>query len=555
MKYYQALADAFFKEQPDHCFALLGDANMHFAGALADQGVSFIYSRHEHAAVAAATSYARATGRVGVATVTCGPGLTQLMTILPIASRARIPLVIFAGEAPLLKEWYNQKIDQAPFVEACGAIYHALHDKDQMIAGVHQAFATAKKQRNVVVVGVPFDLQQMAYDDKEGTALPLSDALITADTPVTPDPQMIATAAQWLAQAERPIILAGLGAVSADARAACVALANASGALLANTLPAKGYFKDEDFYLGVSGGFATEKAKDIYRQADLVIGVGARLAYHAFNGGKLTPDAKVIHLDSDPQIKVQGRKAADLQVKADALLGAQALLTALPDQLDTTPKMGWRTDDMKEMTKQALVLPDDHQTPDGLLHPMAVVKQLAEMIGSDCHIINTSGHCAYYAAHMNYHPQSHFTVIREFGAIGNGTSFALGIAAAHPERPVILIDGDGSALMHIQEWETMKRHQMKILTIVMNDGAYGSEVHKLRADGVTEQGSVFGDTDFAAIGAGFGLQAHRIQNQADLDNLTDHWNGFLAQQGPAVWDMKISDKIASPQILAAHKSN
>ena len=108
--------------------------------------------------------------------------------------------------------------------------------------------------------------------------------------------------------------------------------------------------------------------------------------------------------------------------------------------------------------------------------------------------------------------------------------------------------------MHIQEWETMKRHQMKILTIVMNDGAYGSEVHKLRADGLTEQGSVFGDTDFAAIGAGFGLQAHRIQNQADLDNLTDHWNGFLAQQGPAVWDMKISDKIASPQILAAHKS-
>ena len=100
---------------------------------------------------------------------------------------------------------------------------------------------------------------------------------------------------------------------------------------------------------------------------------------------------------------------------------------------------------MRQLTSAALELPNDSETPDGLLHPMAVIKKLTEIVPANCHIVNTSGHCAYYAAQMNRHPQDHFTVIREFGAIGNGTSFALGIAAAHRDRPVVLIDGDGSA--------------------------------------------------------------------------------------------------------------
>ena len=98
MKLYEALADAFVREQVTTCFALLGDANMHWAGALADRGVNFIYTRHEHAAVAGAAAYSRASGEVGCATVTCGPGLTQIMTILPIAQRARLPLVVFGHQ-------------------------------------------------------------------------------------------------------------------------------------------------------------------------------------------------------------------------------------------------------------------------------------------------------------------------------------------------------------------------------------------------------------------------------------------------------------------------
>ena len=127
LRLYDLLASAFLQEKVDTCFALLGDANMYWASRLAERGCRMVHVRHEHCAVAAAMAWARMTGRVGVASVTCGPGLTQTMTALPAAVLARIPLVVFAGEPPLKAAWYNQMIEQAPFVQATGAAYQRLH--------------------------------------------------------------------------------------------------------------------------------------------------------------------------------------------------------------------------------------------------------------------------------------------------------------------------------------------------------------------------------------------------------------------------------------------
>ncbi|MEM9715255.1 MAG: thiamine pyrophosphate-binding protein [Pseudomonadota bacterium] len=544
MKLYEALAKAVQREGVTTCFALLGDANMHWAGAQAELGTGFVYTRHEHAAVAGAAAYARSSGQVGFASVTCGPGLTQITTILPIAARARIPIVVLAGEAPLTKPWYNQGIDQAPFVEACGAIYRSFHNPETAIAELHSAFAEAKEKRLPVVIGIPFDLQKQHYTGP--LELPTSDDLFTEAAPEGPNADLIAQAARWITEAKRPVLMAGLGAVAASAKAACLELAERSGALLATTLPAKGYFRGEDYALGIAGGYASEGAKAIFKEVDLVIAVGSRLASHAFNGGKLTPNARVIHMDINPQSYVQGREAADLLMKTDARLGAEALSTAV------MPQMGWRSDQMRAATANAVKLPDDAETPDGFLHPMAVIKTLADIIPPDCHIISTSGHSAYYVAQMSQHPQEHFTVIRDFGAIGNGTSWALGIAAAHPDRPVVLIDGDGSALMHIQELETMARHNMHVLVIVLNDGAYGSEIHKLRADSITDEGAVFGRPDFAAIAQGFGFTGRTV---TELSGLDQDFTSFRDSKRPALWDLHISDQVASPQIMAAHKGS
>src|SRR5512144_3432792 len=161
---YDILAKAFAQEGVKTCFALLGDANMNWATRLAGLGCRMVYVRHEHCAVASAMAYARKAGDVGVATVTCGPGVTQLITALPAAVRAHLPLVVFAGEAPLKSGWYNQEIDQAPLVVATGAAYRSLHLPARMPVAIRDAFLQARRERRPVAVGVPFDLQARPWN-------------------------------------------------------------------------------------------------------------------------------------------------------------------------------------------------------------------------------------------------------------------------------------------------------------------------------------------------------------------------------------------------------
>ena len=151
-KLYEALAEAFLAEGVDTQFVLMGDGNMHWSTAFAKlPGVHSVHVRHEHATVAAATAYNVATNKVAVASVTCGPGVTQVMTALPAAVRARLPLVVFAGEAPINAKFYNQAIDQAPLVTATGAKYIAAHSVPRMMDYVREAFHLAKSERCPVV--------------------------------------------------------------------------------------------------------------------------------------------------------------------------------------------------------------------------------------------------------------------------------------------------------------------------------------------------------------------------------------------------------------------
>src|SRR5258705_8171054 len=119
---------------------------MNWAARLSEQGCRMIYVRHEHCALAAAMAFARKSGNVGVATVTCGPGVTQLITALPAAVRAHLPLVVFAGEAPLKSGWYKQEIDQAPLITPTGAEHHRLHIPERMPVPGRDAFRQARPE-------------------------------------------------------------------------------------------------------------------------------------------------------------------------------------------------------------------------------------------------------------------------------------------------------------------------------------------------------------------------------------------------------------------------
>jgi acetolactate synthase I/II/III large subunit len=542
-KVYDILARSFRQEGVRTCFALLGDANMNWATRLAEQGCRMIYVRHEHCAVAAAMAFARKTGETGVATVTCGPGLTQLMTALPAAVRARLPLVVFAGEAPLKAAWYNQAIDQAPFVTATGAAYHSLHLPERMPVAARDAFLQARRERRPVVIGVPFDLQDQPWTGAASLPEP-SYLLLPRLSPVPAHPDDVARAAAMVAGARRIVVMAGLGAVEAGAAGACRALAEKSDALLATTLPARGLFHDDPFSIGIAGGFSSEVARDCFAEADLVIAIGCSLAQHNTDAGKLWPQAEVLQIDLNPRAISQGRVSARAHLRADARLGAEALAAALPLRKDD-----WRSDALAERIRTA---PFDSATFDiepGLHDPREVIAALEAALPRDWELVNSSGHCSFFFAHMPSRPQERFLTIREFGAIGNGISFAMGVAAARPDRPVVMFDGDGSLMMHAQELETIRRHGLNILIVVMNDGAYGSEIHKLRADGLSDAGAVFGRTDLAAVARGFGLAGETVSDIAALPALIAR---FAAQDGGAVWDVPVSDRVISPVLRRAH---
>lgn len=540
---HEVLAQAFHQEDVRTCFALLGDANMNWAASLAALGVRMLYVRHEHCAVAAAMAYARKTSDVAVATVTCGPGLTQVITALPAAVRARLPMVIFAGESPLKSGWYNQELDQAPLITATGAAYHRLHHVERMPVAVRDAFLQARRERRPVVIGVPFDLQDRPWTGPQALPGPSREVLPRL-SPIPPHPDDVARAAQLIGHARRVVVLAGLGAVESGAGPACRALAAKLGGLLATTLPARGLFHDDPYCIGISGSYTPEAGLEYLKEADFVIVVGGSLAYYAGGGGQLWPKAQMLQVDIDPVAVAQGQEVARHHLRADARLGVEALTAALPARKDT-----WRSEAIAARIRDSK--PDSHPAAiePGLLDPRDMVEALEKHLPRDWEMVNSGGHCSWFFAQMPSRPQERFLTIREFGAIGNGLSFAMGVAAARPGDTVVLFDGDGSVMMHVQELETIRRHGLRILVVVANDGAYGSEVHKLRAEGFPDAGSVFGHCDFAGIARGFGLPGRTFRS---LDGLPQAVAEFAAGSGGAVWDFHISDKVLSPTMRRAH---
>ena len=542
MHVYEALAESFMAEDVKDVFALLGDGNMHWSNAMAKKGANFIYTRHEHCAVSMAMSYARANNTIGIATVTCGPGLTQTMTAITTAVKAKIPLVIFAGESPISKDWYNQVLDQEPFVKACGADYFSIRHPKRIFTTVREVFFKAKHTSQPIVVGVPIDFQESKYEgiDKAKPSKLLGWEIQKPE----PDTDYINKAINLILNSKKPILLAGLGAIKSDAKKECIEFADKIRALLATTLPARGFFYDHPFSINLAGGFSSDITRDYFNNADLVISAGSSLASHASDAGKLYPQAKVIQIDLDPKPINQGRVSSHLWIQADVKKTFKKInfeLKNFEDKIITDSK--WR--DEKRINQIKTNLPDakEFKVKEGYLDPRLVVRELDRVIPKDFFMVNSSGHCSYYPAHMLGRSHENFLTIREFGAIGNGLSYSIGAAVAKKNKRVALIDGDGGFYMHIQELETVVRNKLKMLFIVLNDEAYGSEIHKLRHDGLSDEGAVFGKSNLENIGQGFGLQSKKITKLPDIKTAFDE---FEKSEKSAIWDIPISDNILSP---------
>lgn len=536
---HDALADAFVAEGVDTHFTLLGDANMHWATIMAERhGVRTVHARHEHCACAMAMAYAYVTGRVGVASVTHGPGFTQIMTALATAARGRIPLVVFAGETPTSAVWTLQHIDQAPLALGSGAQYLPIRSVNHALDRVREAFAAAQSESLPVVLGVPTDLQRASYSSASAY-LPSAVIMPHAET-LGADEWSVETIVDMIEQAQRPIVIAGRGVMMAGAKAAVEELAARSGALLSTTLAARGLFDSNPCALGIAGGWSSNAAFALFNACDLVIAVGASLNGHTANAGRLYPNAKIVQIDRRPQPIRDGRTVAHYHMRGDAKAGVEAVNRVLYKR--GISRTGYRTPDVIRAIEQSA---DDEAYPiePGSFDPRKAVQAIDGVIPRDWFVVGGSGHCAYFVAtNMRHRSPELFASIRDFGAIGSNLAHAIGIAAARRDRRVVLLDGDGSLLMHIQELETIRRSGLRMLIIALNDGAYSSEVHKLRADGFSPREVQFGRPDFAAIAAGFGLRGQSITH---LDRLQELFDQHMAHDQAEVWDVPISGDVLS----------
>ena len=545
---YEAIAQAFKREGVTAHFSLMGDGNMHWVTAMKNTpGIKTYSIRHEHCACAMAVGYAKATGEVGVASVTHGPGITQVITALGEAAASKTPLVVFIGEVPTGAIFHDQMLDHRQFVVPVGCDYISVRNRDRVMDCVRSAFYTARTERRPVILGVPVDLQRMEFNSTN-EYIPSTD-FVPKPSLVMPEPERLAEFADMLSKAKAPVILAGMGVVQAGAVQAVVKLADVSQALLGTTLPAKGLFDDHPFSIGVCGGYGPEITREICQGADLLLAVGTTLSYHTLDGGAMFPKATIAQIDLQPKGLHQGLRAANYHLVADARVAAEAITAEIEKIGRTASRV--RTPELAKRLKTTPADPMPYDITEGL-DPREVIAELGRILPEDAEIVGGSGQQGQFYVHMSGRPQRRYHDIKAFGTIGSGLSWAAGIAAARDAGTVVLVEGDGSLLMHIQELESIMRHRLKLLVCVMNDGAYGSELHKLRAAGIDDSGSVFGRPDFASIAKGFGLRGRTITN---LLGLSDYYREFRAGDRAEIWDIHVSDIVVSSHIRRAIDKN
>ena len=328
------------------------------------------------------------------------------------------------------------------------------------------------------------------------------------------------------------------------------ALAERCGALLATSLFAKGLFDHNRFGIGVAGAYASPLAREEFAACDLLIGIGAGLGHYTTEAGYLYPNARSVQVDLNPRGLYQGLRVADLHIQADARATAEAVLAKLAER--DYSSAGVRSPMLANRIAQMAARPDTKEflVAPGTVDPRPAMLELDAAIPKDWTVVSGGAHFAGIAVtHMYGRRAEQVHIINDFGAIGSAFSCAIGMAAARNDGKVLLIEGDGSLMMHIQELETLRRHGIRMLICAVNDGGYGAEVHKFRAQGYNPDESKHGRGDIAAIARGFGLRGEKVDSLGRFRELfAAHERGGEAE----LWDLHVDDCIASAPYRRIH---
>lgn len=510
MYYHEALAQALHDQQVTDMFGVLGDANLFFVERWARDGGRYVACAHEGSAVLAATGYASTSGGVGIATITHGPALTNAVTALVDASRARMPIVVLAGDTDPAARGHLQDIDQASVVAVTGAAFERASSPGTVAEDLARALWRARAESRPVVLNLPITFQWQQID------APALAPVVTEVRRPRPHPEDLEDVVAALVGAQRPIVLGGRGA--RDARDELVALAERLGAPLATTLRGKGLFAGHPHDLGIFGTLAHPVALGVVDRADLVIAFGAGLNQFTTAEGGLIEGKRVVQIDADPA-RHRRRNAADIAVAADAAHTAADLLALLDE-------VGHRASGFAdEALATALKSPRSPlPAPVGdRVEPVAALRRLDEAFPRDRTLVIDDGRfiLTAYAELGAPHPQAYVHTC-SFASIGLGLANAIGAQAGAPDRPVLAVVGDGGFMSAgLNELNTAVRSGQQLVVVIVNDRAYGAEHIQLVQREMDPQITCFDWPDFAEVATSLGARGISVRTMEDLEHALD----------------------------------
>lgn len=527
-----------------HAFGLHGGHLDPILTSMVRHGISLIDTRHEAAAGNAAEGYARATGGLGVAFATAGPGFMNVFPALANAYVDRIPMLLLTSSPPLREAELNVLQGGIDQIAAASAVTRWAHRvttasriPDLVALAIRHATAGV---RGPVVLEFPIDVLSRPVD--EATA---STATLVDIQPPGPSAHAVAVAADLLASAERPLIVIGGGAaVSPGMSEALRAFVERTKIPVVVSSWGHGVLPDgHPCLLGGPVEFTTLAM--IGQVPDLIILLGARRG--VMLGGRSTSmvpaSARVVHVDIDGT--EPGRiGTVDLAVRSDAAEFVRALATSR----STWPNWAkWN-----DATKAAqggyayLYAGDDPIAPSGRMHPYFAAKAVVEALDTETIAIYDGGELSAWMSFFAraHRPRSWFG-LGMMGGLGVGPGFAIGAQVARPESRVVLLSGDGALGFHLSEFNTMVRHKLPITTIVFNNQGWGMSLHGQQALYGTDTRVIVDlpDTRYDQIAAAFGLYAERVERPEEIGPAMRR---AFDSGKPACLDLAIAPEIVHP---------
>ncbi|HEY2872672.1 MAG TPA: thiamine pyrophosphate-binding protein [Reyranella sp.] len=547
---YQVLVDDIKAMGIEQVFGLMSDDTAVFATALDSAGIRFYGARHENNAIAMAEGYAYRSGGLGVAVIGRGPATANGMHAATYASRTGSRVLIIYGDAAVSTGAANgigpdYKGFNATGVLGAAGIRTFVATSPNTARGALADAVAAAQQGGAAALLLPVNVQLADMDTAK--AGPPSAAKRSA-SPATPRPEAIESAVAVVRQARKPLIVAGLGAHRAGAKQALEQLADRIGALLVTSARGKDLFRGHPCNLGIVGSFSHSAARRMIAEADCVLAFGAGLNLLTMSFGHSLPKVPLVQVDTN-RGHIGRWHPADVAVVGDARLAAEALLEVLP--AGSNAERPFRSDETMRFLKEFDIGRDFQpaNTP-RTVDPRSLGVALEKLLPPNRNLVYDAGNFLGIVPYLSVPGPGHFKLTSDFASIGLGFGTALGVAKAKPDETTILVIGDGGFLMTMGELETVVREDLPLVVVLMNDCAYGAELHFLKMRDLPVAKSVFPDVDYAPIAEAFGFQAATIRTLDDLKNVAT----LLAKpDGPVFLDCKLNAAVAAPFMSEFHE--